>query len=53
MFLNFEFIETKFNNNNLESIAGGNIKVWKLTQYTEIETLSDFTDFSENISDND
>ena len=49
-FSNFEFIETKFNNSDLNLIGARSIKVWKLNQCTKIEESSNFGNFLENMS---
>ena len=49
-FSKFEFIETKFNNSDLDLIGARSIKVWKLNQCIEIEESSNFGDLLENRS---
>jgi uncharacterized protein YjbI with pentapeptide repeats len=51
-FSDFEFIETKFNDSDLDCISALSIKVWKLNQCTKIEGSSNFGNLLENISSN-
>ena len=44
-FSDFEFIETKFNNSNLDLIGVRSVKLWQSNQCIEIEKSSNFKEF--------
>lgn len=49
-FSEFEFIETKFNDSNLNSIGAESIKIYKLNQCSEIQESYNLRNFLENIN---